>query len=100
MPDSGAKSASWLLLVHNVPAEPLYLRAKVRRLLDHAGAITLKKSVYALPPREGCREALDEAAREARAGGGHGYVAECKFLDAGTDGVLIEGSRSARRAER
>ena len=88
-----------MLLVHSVPAQPLYLRAKVRRLLDDAGAIALKKAVYALPPGEGSREALEGVAREARAGGGHGYVAECTFLDPGTDGLLIEGSRSARRTD-
>ena len=99
MPDSAGETANWLLLIHSVPAEPLYLRAKVRRLLDHAGAIALKKAVYALPPREGCREALEQIANEAAAGGGHGYVAECGFLDARTDELLIESSRSARGAD-
>src|SRR5574337_471009 len=96
MTESGRKPESWLLLVHHVPAEPLYLRAKVRRLLDHAGAIPLKKAVYALPRRDGSREALERVAGEARTGGGHGYVAECTFLDAGTDELLIEASRSER----
>jgi hypothetical protein len=87
------------LLIHSVPAEPLYLRAKVRRLLEHAGAIALKKAVYALPPRDGCREALERVASEAAAGGGHGYVAECSFLDARTDELLIESSRADRRTD-
>ncbi len=93
------RTAGWLLLVHNVPAEPLYLRAKVRRLLDRTGAIALKKAVYALPPREECREALEQVAREATEGGGHGYVAECRFLDPRTDALLVESSRSARRGD-
>ena len=99
MAEHGTRAAGWLLLVHTVPAEPLYLRARIRRLLDHAGAIPLKKAVYALPPRDGCREALEHVASEAAAGGGHGYVAECAFLDPRTDDLLIEGSRSARRAD-
>jgi hypothetical protein len=99
MAEPASRPPSWLLLIHSVPAEPLYLRAKIRRLLDHAGAIALKKAVYALPPREGCREALEHVASEAAAGGGHGYVAECAFLDPRTDALLIEGSRSARRAD-
>src|SRR6516165_8204711 len=99
MADPGTKPVDWLLLVHSVPAAPLYLRARIRRLLDHAGAIPLKKAVYALPPRDGCREALEHVASEAAAGGGHGYVAECAFLDPRTDDLLIEGSRSARRAD-
>jgi hypothetical protein len=93
------KPPGWLLLIHSVPAEPLYLRAKVHRLLDQAGALALKKSVYALPPREDCRDALERVASEAAAGGGHGYVAECSFLDRKTDALLIESSRSARREE-
>jgi hypothetical protein len=99
MAEHGTRAAGWLLLVHTVPAEPLYLRARIRRLLDHAGAIALKKAVYALPPRNDCREALDHVASEAAAGGGHGYVAECTFVDPRTDALLIEGSRSARRAD-
>lgn len=91
--------SSWLLLIHSVPAEPLYLRAKVRRLLDHAGAVPLKKAVYALPPLEASRAAFEEIAREATAGGGHGYVAECTFLDRRTDDLLIESSRTARSAD-
>ena len=41
--------ARWLLLIHQLPARPLYLRAKVKRRLDQAGAVPLKNSVYALP---------------------------------------------------
>ena len=99
MAEPAIRSPGWLLLVHSVPAEPLYLRARIRRLLDQAGAIALKKAVYALPPREACREALEHVASEAVAGGGHGYVAQCAFLDSRTDRLLIDGSRSARRAE-
>jgi hypothetical protein len=97
MPNSGGQPTSWLLLIHTVPAEPLYLRAKVRRLLERAGAIALKNAVYALPPRDGCREALERIAAEAALGGGQGYVAECTFVDARTDELLIASSRSGRR---
>ena len=96
MAPTGRKPLSWLLLVHNVPAQPLYLRARIRRLLDQAGAIALKKAVYALPPREECREALQSIASEVNRGGGHAYVCQCTFLDPRTDDLLIEGSKSAR----
>src|SRR5215831_20289979 len=99
MAESARKPAGWLLLIHHIPAEPLYLRARVRRLLDRAGAIALKKAVYALPPRDDCRAELESVASEAAAGGGHGFVAECAFLDPRTDDLLIEGSRSARRSD-
>ncbi|HEX4440921.1 MAG TPA: chromate resistance protein ChrB domain-containing protein [Thermoanaerobaculia bacterium] len=96
---SEPNATRWLLLVHSVPADPLYLRAKVRRLLSRAGAIALKKAVYALPPSGPSRQAMELVANEAAAGGGHGYVAECTFVDPRTDDLLVESSRSARRAD-
>jgi hypothetical protein len=99
MAQSGTTVRGWLLLVHNVPARPLYLRARILRLLDRAGAIALKKSVYALPPRSACRDAFDRAAREVTDGGGHAYVCRAHFLDARTDRLLVESSRSAREED-
>jgi DNA-binding transcriptional regulator PaaX len=37
--------ARWLLLIHQLPQRPLYLRARVKRELDRAGAVALKNSV-------------------------------------------------------
>jgi hypothetical protein len=99
MAQPGRRSRDWLLLVHHVPAQPLYFRAKIRRLLEHAGGIALKKSVYALPPHAECREALERIAREATGGGGHAYVCRARFLDPKTDELLIESSRSVREAD-
>jgi hypothetical protein len=99
MAQSGKKPMRWLLLVHHVPAQPLYLRAKIRRLLDHAGGIALKRSVYALPPRAECREAFERIASEAAEGGGQVYVCHARFLDSKTDQSLVETSRSAREKD-
>ena len=35
----------WLLLIHQLPAKPAYLRVKVWRRLQAIGAVTLKNSV-------------------------------------------------------
>ena len=43
----------WLLLIHQLPPRPLYLRAQVRRRLNQVGALPLKNSVYVLPGRQG-----------------------------------------------
>src|SRR5262245_22742438 len=45
---------SWYLLIHQLPPEPLYLRAKIRQRLAKVGAVALKNAVYALPRSEDC----------------------------------------------
>src|SRR5688572_6068096 len=39
----------WLMLMHQVPPKPDYVRVKVRRRLHRLGAMPLKNSVYVLP---------------------------------------------------
>src|SRR5439155_16566894 len=73
---SKLSARSWLLLIHQIPARPIYLRARIRTRLDRAGAIEVKGSVYALPEREGARERLDPIAAEIRRGGGDAFVCE------------------------
>ena len=44
----------WLLLIHQLPAKPAYLRVKVWRRLQAFGAVTVKNSVYVLPAGVPC----------------------------------------------
>jgi len=39
----------WILLVHQLPPRPAYLRVRTRRRLQQLGAVLLKNTVYALP---------------------------------------------------
>src|SRR5213082_3396503 len=39
----------WLLLIHQIPPKPDYLRVKIGRRLQRVGAVAIKNSVYALP---------------------------------------------------
>ncbi|MDB5611785.1 MAG: chromate resistance protein, partial [Bradyrhizobium sp.] len=39
----------WLLLIHQLPAKPAYLRVKIWRRLQALGAVAVKNAVYALP---------------------------------------------------
>jgi hypothetical protein len=73
----------WLLLVHQLPARPLYLRAQVRRRLNQVGALPLKNSVYVLPDRPECLEDFQWIAQEAAAGGGQASVCRAQFVEAG-----------------
>ena len=89
----------WWLLIHRVPAKPLYLRARILRRLLRSGALAVKDAVYALPRREACLADLTRIAEEAVAGGGEAYVCQAEFADAGVDAWLIEAFRSAREAD-
>ena len=43
------RARAWLLLIHQLPVDPAYLRVKVARRLRRLGAVQLKSSVYVLP---------------------------------------------------
>ena len=90
---------SWYLLIHQLPPEPLYLRAKIRQRLSRVGAVALKNAVYALPRRDECLEDLQWIAEEALAGNGEAYVCEAEFSEKRVDELLVEEFRSAREAD-
>ena len=79
----------WFLLIHSLPARPLYLRARVRRLLEEAGAAPLRKAVYALPASRKAFADLRAVAREIEAGGGSAVVCAATFPDAATAAVVV-----------
>lgn len=89
----------WYLLIHQLPPEPLYLRAKIRQRLARVGAVALKKSVYVLPRREECLEDLQWIAEEAVSGGGEAYVCEATFTDEATARMLVRRFREQRDLE-
>ena len=93
------RPARWYLLIHQLPPEPLYLRAKIRQRLARVGAVALKNAVYVMPRREECLEDLQWIAEEAVAGGGDAYVCEAVFLERRTDAALVERFRSERDAD-
>jgi hypothetical protein len=89
----------WYLLIHQLPPEPLYLRAKIRQRLTRVGAVALKNAVYVLPRREECLEDFQWIVEEAIAGGGDAYLCEAEFLGGRTDQALIDQFRAERDAE-
>ena len=78
-------SAPWLLLIHQVPPKPDYLRVKIRRRLHRIGATALKNSVYVLPNTPAAREDFEWLAREIAAEGGEAAVCEATFVAGVTD---------------
>jgi hypothetical protein len=75
----------WLMLIHQLPAKPAYLRVKIWRRLQGLGAVSVKNSVYALPASTEAQEDFEWLLREIREGGGEAFVCEARLLDGMTD---------------
>jgi len=73
-------SARWLLLIHQIPPKPAYLRVKVGRRLAKLGAVAIKNSVYALPNTENAAEHLQWVLKEIVDGGGDATICEAGFV--------------------
>jgi hypothetical protein len=97
--------ARWLLLIHQLPPKPDYLRVKMRRRLSRMGAALLKSTVYVLPNGPEALEDFAWLAREIHAAGGSAMVCEARFVEGVSDeeieamlhaesaGAPAEGSR-------
>ena len=68
--------ARWLLLIHQLPPKPAYLRVKAARRLARVGAVALKNTVYALPWSDAALEDLGWVRKEIVEGGGDATVLE------------------------
>lgn len=60
----------WLLLIHQIPPKPDYLRVKIGRRLQRVGAVPIKNSVYVLPARPQSLEDFQWIRTEIVDGGG------------------------------
>jgi hypothetical protein len=89
----------WLLLLHHLPPNPPYLRAKVTRRLSQLGSLAIKPSVYVLPASDAAIEDTQWLAKEIREGGGDAWVLESRFLTGVTTEELRERFRAARTAD-
>jgi hypothetical protein len=90
--------APWLLLIHQLPPKPDYLRVKMRRRLSRMGAALLKSTVYLLPNGPDALEDFTWLAREIRAAGGSAMVCEARFVE-GVSDEEIEAMLHAESAD-
>jgi hypothetical protein len=90
---------SWLLLIHQLPPKPDYLRVKVRRRLHRLGALPLKNSVYVLPNRPESAEDFEWLRAEIEGDGGDATVVEASLVGGVTDDDLESLFRAERDAE-
>jgi hypothetical protein len=95
----GGEAAEWLLLVHQLPPKPAYLRVKVWRRLQSLGAVTLRNAVYALPASEQTREDLEWVLKEVIEGGGEGMICEARLVDGLSDREVRELFNQARESD-
>jgi hypothetical protein len=89
----------WLLLLHQIPRTPGYLRVKIWRRLQRLGAVAVKNGVYALPRSEEHNEDLRWVMEEVVSGGGEATLVEATFINGLTDQEVEGLFNKARDAE-
>src|SRR6185295_9924061 len=90
---------SWLLLIHQLPAKPAYLRVKIWRRLQGIGAVAVKNAVHALPMSEGTQEDFEWLMREIVEGGGEAFLCETRLIDGLSDEQVQKLFDQARDAD-
>jgi hypothetical protein len=96
---TGGRAGPWLMLMHQIPPKPDYLRVKIGRRLQQLGALPIKNSVYVLPNRPQCQEDFQWVAREITASGGQAWLTAAEFVDGLRDGdvrALFDTDRTAQ----
>lgn len=71
----------WLLLIHQLPPRPSYLRVRIWRRLQALGAVAIKSTVYVLPLSEQGREDFSWLVQEIVREGGDASVCEARFVE-------------------
>ena len=89
----------WLLLIHQIPPKPGYLRVKIWRRLQRLGSVAVKNSVYVLPRNEQTQEDFQWVLREVVHAGGDASLCEARFIEGISDDEVEELFRSAREAD-
>jgi len=93
------ENSSWILLIHQIPPKPDYLRVKIGRRLQRIGAVAVKNSVYVLPDRAESIEDFQWLRAEIIEGGGDASVCRAEFIDGLTNEQIEYLFRSARDAD-
>src|SRR5262245_1790131 len=94
-----APPCPWLLLIHQLPPKPPYLRVKVWRRLQALGAVPVKNSVYVLPNTDDAREDFEWLLREVHKEGGDASLCEARLVDGLTDEAVRGLFTDAREAD-
>jgi len=98
-PTSDRPEVRWMLLIHQIPPIPAYLRVKVGRHLHRIGAVAIKNSVYALPRSDETQEDFQWVLREIVKGGGDASLVEARFIEGLSDEQVIGLFQAAREGD-
>src|SRR2546426_501318 len=97
MPDDPIPSGPlWLLLIHQLPPTPSYLRVKIARRMQRIGAVAIKNTVYVLPATENTLEDFQWTIGEIRAGGGEANLFEARVIEGLSDAEVQQLFNAAR----
>ena len=89
----------WLLLLHQIPPNPPYFRAKVLRQLNQVGALAIKNSAYVLPETDETLEDAQWVRSEIEQEGGEAWLFRTETLGGISSDALQESFRDSRRSE-
>jgi hypothetical protein len=89
----------WLLLFHQLPSNPAYLRVKVWRRLQGLGAVAIKNAVYALPATDQSQEDFEWLLKEIVEAGGEAVICEARLVDGLSDGDVRGLFNAAREVD-
>jgi hypothetical protein len=92
-------AGDWLLLLHQLPPKPDYLRVKIWRRLQALGAIAVRNSAYALPSNERTREDFLWLQKEIEGLGGEASVCSAQFLGEAADAHIRALFNAARDSD-
>ena len=95
----GRAEPGWLVLFHQIPPNPAYVRVKIGRHLARIGAVGLKNAVYVLPRSDGALEDLQWLVREIVESGGDATLCEARFVEGLTDDEVERRFQEARDEE-
>ncbi|MGC6330773.1 chromate resistance protein ChrB domain-containing protein [Rhizorhabdus sp. FW153] len=93
-----SKSQDWLVLLHQLPTRPPYLRVKVWRRLQAIGAVAIKTAAHILPRSEANEAALRSLIDDIVAGGGEAVLIDGRLIGGQTDAeasALFDAARDA-----
>lgn len=94
--DDGAR---WLLLIHQLPPKPSYVRVKIARHMQRIGAVPIKNTVYVLPSTPATLEDFQWAAREIRDSGGEANLFESRVVEGLSDSEVQQLFNTSRDEE-
>jgi hypothetical protein len=92
-------SQQWLLLIHQLPSKPAYMRVKLWRRLQGLGAVPIKNAVYVLPISEQNREDFEWLRKEILEAGGDAIICEARLMDGLSDTDVRALFNNARDAD-